>query len=246
MAEDAATVDALSGARQLPGVARGGPLPFSHFGMSEQDSRDRMLEAMQLLERLLTEETVDFDGRRHHCRQISIYPRPVQRQIPIWLGSLSPESIEAAAMHAYGLMGGSAVLLEKLQVAVTTYRNQAEARAQPLVLSRYFCCHRDGRTAIARAVSFVRDFARNMGAVRRQAAEQGRTATPFGVDAAALAEERILANSIIGDVDTCCERIYTLREALGPHTLILSPAAYQSADNSTALSLFAKRIRDRF
>ncbi|WP_426994534.1 LLM class flavin-dependent oxidoreductase [Methylomonas sp. CM2] len=140
VAEDAATVDALSGGRLLLGVARGGPFPlqFQHFGVDQATSRERLLEGALLLEKLLTEENVDFDGRYYRYQQVSIYPRPRQSRIPIWLAALSPESIALAATRGYGLMGASAAPVEKLHTALASYRARAAQTAPPFVLSRYF------------------------------------------------------------------------------------------------------------
>lgn len=243
VAEDAATVDALSNGRLLLGVGRGGPFPaqFQHFRVPQEESRERLLEALPLLERLLTEEAVEFSGRWHRCERVTVYPRPVQPRIPLWLASLSPEGIRLAAARGYGLMGPSPAPVEKLQAVLADYR--AQGGGQPFVLSRFFFCHPQHATAIAEAVPFVRDFARNMGAVLRQAGE-GQP-TPFGVGADALAEERILANSIIGDAEACADKIRSLAAALGPHTLILKPAAYDPAANREALKLFAEQIQPR-
>lgn len=250
VAEDAATVDALSGGRLLLGVARGGPFPaqFRNFAVSAEESRERTLEALPLLERLLGEEDVDFAGRWHRCEHVTIYPRPLQARIPLWLASMSPEGIALAATRGYGLMGPSPAPTEKLRAVLGAYLAQASGDTLPFVLSRFFFCHRDRATAIAQAVPFVRDFARNMGAALQQATAEhkgGELPTPFGVGADALVEERILANSIIGDVEECADRIRALAAALGPHTLILKPAAYDPAANREALSLFAEQVRPR-
>ncbi|NJA07485.1 LLM class flavin-dependent oxidoreductase [Methylococcaceae bacterium WWC4] len=244
VAEDAATVDALSGGRLLLGVARGGPFPlqFQHFGVDQATSRERLLEGALLLEKLLTEENVDFDGRYYRYQQVSIYPRPRQSRIPIWLAALSPESIALAATRGYGLMGASAAPVEKLHTALASYRARAARTAPPFVLSRYFFCAEHRRAAIDAALPFVRDFARNMGAAIQRAAQSGSAELPFGVEAEAFAEERILANAIVGDVAECLDKIRALHHALGPHTLILKPASYDPLANRAALSLIAGHL----
>ena len=62
----------------------------------------------------------------------------------------------------------------------------------------------------------------------------------------ALLEERILANSIIGDVAECRDRVQVLAEALGPHHLILKPASCDPEANRRALTLFAEKVRPQF
>lgn len=247
VAEDAATVDALSGGRLLLGVARGGPFPlqFQHFGVDHATSRERLLEGVLLLEKLLTEEHVDFDGHYYRYRQVSIYPRPLQASIPIWLAGLSPDSIALAAARGYGLMGASATPVAKLQTALATYRAHATQTVQPFVLARYFFCAENRRAAVDTALPSVRDFARNMGAAIQNAVQTGSTVLPFGVEAAEFAEERILANAIVGDAEECLDKIRALHDALGSHTLILKPASYDPSANRSALSLIAEHLDPR-
>jgi len=246
VAEDAATVDALSNGRLLLGVARGGPFPkqFHNFRIAQEETRERTLEALPLLERLLHEESVDFSGRWHHYEKVSVYPRPVQTRIPMWLASMSPEGITCAAEQGYGLMGPSPAPIEKLQSVLTAYRSLTNRIDRPFILSRFFFCHHDRKTAIARAVPFVRDFARNMGITTQQAQTlPAVSAAPTSFETESLVEERILANAIIGDVEECADKIRAISSALGSHTLILKPATYDPIANREALTLFAEKIQ---
>ncbi len=47
----------------------------------------RIEEQIEVLRRLWCEELVTFDGRWHHLDEVGINPLPVQRPIPIWMGS---------------------------------------------------------------------------------------------------------------------------------------------------------------
>lgn len=249
VAEDAATVDALSNGRLLLGVGRGGPFPdqFKHFHVSPDDSRAQMFEALALVQRLLAEEHVSFSGRYYQCEDVSVYPRAVQAAIPVWLASVSPAGIAHAAQGGHGLMAPSPAPTQKLVELVSAYRAAAaQAGRVPhgFAVSRFFFCAPGRRQAIDAAVPFVRDFARNMGAAIALAAARGG-ALPFGQNPEAFDEERILATSIIGDPADCAERVQALRAALGDFTLMLKPAAYDMQANREALSLFADQVRPR-
>ncbi len=249
VAEDAATVDALSNGRLLLGVGRGGPFPdqFKHFHVAPDDSRAQMLEGLALVQRLLAEVHVSFSGRHYQCEDVSVYPRPAQARLPVWLASVSPEGVDEAARQGYGLMAPSPAPTPKLVELVQAYRAaaaQAGRAAGAFTVSRFFFCAPDRRTAIDAAVPFVRDFARNMGAAIALAQQRGG-ALPFGQNPQAFDEARILATSIIGDPDDCLERVQALRAALGDFTLMLKPAAYDMAANRAALGLFAERVRPR-
>ena len=103
VAEDAATVDLLSGGRLMLGVARGGPFPeqFRLFGVSVDDSRSRFFESLDLVERLLGEEQVDHEGRWFHVAGATTQPRPLQRPLPIWIASLDPQAVQRADARGY-------------------------------------------------------------------------------------------------------------------------------------------------
>lgn len=45
------------------------------------------------------------------------------------------------------------------------------------------------------------------------------------------------------DPVACLERCLALREAIGPHVLLLKPASYEPAVNLRSLTLFAERVR---
>jgi len=250
VAEDAATVDALSNGRLLLGVGRGGPFPdqFKHFHVSPDDSRAQMIEALALVQRLLAEEHVSFSGRWYQCEDVSVYPRAVQARIPVWLASVSAAGVTHAAQAGHGLMAPSPAPTQKLVELVSAYRAAQSAAglsaAGGFAVSRFFFCAPDRRRAIDAAVPFVRDFARNMGAAIALAATRGG-ALPFGQNPDAFDEERILATSIIGDPAECADRVQALRAALGEFTLMLKPAAYDMQANREALTLFAEQVRPR-
>ena len=47
-----------------------------------------------MLRRLWTDELVTFDGTWHHLDRIGLNPMPVQRPIPIWMGSFVGQVVE--------------------------------------------------------------------------------------------------------------------------------------------------------
>jgi alkanesulfonate monooxygenase SsuD/methylene tetrahydromethanopterin reductase-like flavin-dependent oxidoreductase (luciferase family) len=244
VAEDAATVDAISGGRLMLGVAKGGPFPdqFRHFGVSHDESRERMRESLALLEKIFAATSVDHDGTFHHYRDLSVYPRPLRARLPIWLASMAEDSVALAAQRGYGLMTPSAAPLEKVAAHLSAYRAQCVGEAPLPVVARYFLCHRDGARAREEALPFIRDFAKNMRAAIRQI-PAAAPIQPFGQPAAAYEEARLLDNAIVGDAHECLERCLEIAEKIGPHVLLLKPASYEAAQQRRALTLFAESVR---
>lgn len=244
VAEDAATVDTLSAGRLLLGVAKGGPFPdqFRHFGVSHDDSRDRLYEGLDLLEKVFAGTGVDHDSRHFHYQDLSVYPRPVRSPLPIWLASFADDSLALAARRGYGLMGPSAAPVARMRALLDSFAAHGPERSPPFVLARYILCHEDHGRAREEALPFIRDFGKNMRAAIRSI-PAAAPVKPFGEPAAAFEEAQLLDNAIVGDPAACIEQCLALKETLGPLVLLLKPASYDPEVNRRSLSLFAEQVR---
>ena len=96
VAEDIATLDNLCNGRLAFGIAKGGPFPEQnkHFAAPKSESRAKMLEAMALIHKLLYEADVSFNGQYYQCDQVTIYPKPLQPEIPVYVASSDDDAIE--------------------------------------------------------------------------------------------------------------------------------------------------------
>lgn len=234
VAEDVASLDLLSGGRIEFGVARGGPFPvqYRQAGIASADvARERMHEALALIRRLWTEPETQFDGRFFRYERVAVYPRPLQRPVPVWLASLSGDSLRVAAEHGDGLMATPSADLG--QVAVQVQAERARRGDFPFAIARFFHCDEDGPRAIAHGIEAVRAYPRLMGV---QFAP-GQWPPMFAPDAP---EAVILANAIIGTPGQCIARATELRDKLGPHHLLLKPATHDPAEARASLALFAR------
>jgi alkanesulfonate monooxygenase SsuD/methylene tetrahydromethanopterin reductase-like flavin-dependent oxidoreductase (luciferase family) len=107
VAEELATLDALSDGRAELIVARG----ISHetdaaFGIAPDELRARFDEHLRLLLMLLEKPEVSWEGRfRGPLEGITTTPRPVQEpRPPVWIGSGSAVSADLAAEHGLPLV----------------------------------------------------------------------------------------------------------------------------------------------
>lgn len=145
VAEDAATVDLISQGRFDLGVGLGyRPAEFSAQGLSPSERGARLTEGIQIVQRLLSDDTVTIDGRFTRLKDIRITPPALQRpHPPIWLGALAPKAIERAARLGFHFQSvGPAALnaaydaaLEKFGRSPAHYRI-AQARAIYVARSR--------------------------------------------------------------------------------------------------------------
>ena len=88
LAKQLATLDAMSGGRVRLGIGVGGSAPeYEALGEDFHTRGRRCEEQIDLLRRLWTQETVDFEGRWDTVHGAGLDPLPVQRPIPIWIGA---------------------------------------------------------------------------------------------------------------------------------------------------------------
>jgi probable F420-dependent oxidoreductase len=88
VAKQAAELDLLTGGRLRLGVGVGRQwMEYEALNEDFHDRGQRIEEQVEVLRRYWTEELVTFEGKWHHLDRVGINPLPVQRPIPIWMGS---------------------------------------------------------------------------------------------------------------------------------------------------------------
>jgi probable F420-dependent oxidoreductase len=95
VAKQAAELDLLTGGRLRLGVGVGRNwMEYEALNEDFSNRGARIEEQVAVLRRLWTEELVTFDGEWHHLDRIGLNPMPVQRPIPIWMGSFVGKVVE--------------------------------------------------------------------------------------------------------------------------------------------------------
>ena len=103
VAKQAAEVDVLTGGRLRLGIGIGwNDVEYEALGQSFSNRGRRSEEQIELLRKLWTEESVNFDGQYHKVSNAGINPLPVQRPIPIWLGGGEDRVIQRIGKMADG------------------------------------------------------------------------------------------------------------------------------------------------
>ena len=108
LAKQCATIDVLSEGRLLPGFGIGSPLgpEWEALGIDTATRGRRTDEGLTVIKRLWTEESVDFVGRFVTLRGASIAPRPVQPELPMWIGGGSAAAVKRTARFGTGWQAG--------------------------------------------------------------------------------------------------------------------------------------------
>ena len=96
LAVQLALLDNLSKGRIDVGIGKGtayNEYEFVGHGLRSTDSRERMEEAVDILQRAWRESPLDYDGRFHKLHVPAIRPKPVQQPgPPLWRSVISPGS----------------------------------------------------------------------------------------------------------------------------------------------------------
>jgi alkanesulfonate monooxygenase SsuD/methylene tetrahydromethanopterin reductase-like flavin-dependent oxidoreductase (luciferase family) len=106
MAEDALTVDALSGGRFRLGVGVGyRPEEFAAFGVPMSARWSVMEQGLQILRAAFDGRPIDA-SRHPELAGVTVTPGPLEGGGPeLWLGTFGPQGIDRAARYADGLLG---------------------------------------------------------------------------------------------------------------------------------------------
>ena len=95
--EEIAMLDHLTDGRLEIGTAVGIPQEIARVGMTMDEARERNDEAMQVLDLLLAQEEVSFDGKYSKFEKLRPLPRPRQQPSPPkWTTVVSDESARKA------------------------------------------------------------------------------------------------------------------------------------------------------
>ena len=101
LAKQCATVDVLSEGRLLPGFGIGSPLgpEWEALNIDTRTRGRRTDESLEIIARLWREDSVDFAGRHYKLKAASISPKPVQADLPMWIGGSSDAAIRRTREH---------------------------------------------------------------------------------------------------------------------------------------------------
>jgi alkanesulfonate monooxygenase SsuD/methylene tetrahydromethanopterin reductase-like flavin-dependent oxidoreductase (luciferase family) len=216
LAEEAATLDLLSGGRLDLGIGKGyRHSEFRGFQIPPEEAEARFEEAVQVMTRAWTTRSrFSHQGRFWHFEDIVVEPPPAQTpHPPLWVAAGNPHSIKRAAARGFNLIldqyASPATLAERIGI----YKAEREANGldfDPM------------QVAVARQLYVAKDTADKEAALLRQAEYTKRTVDvsrmPGGkpgahvlayADKAGATEE----NALFGTPDEIARMIGTLRDA---------------------------------
>ena len=108
LAKQCATIDVLSDGRLLPAFGIGSPLApeWEALGVDTKTRGRKTDECLEIIRRLWREESVDFGGAFYKLKGAAIAPKPVQPDLPMWIGGSTDAAIRRTARIGTGWQAG--------------------------------------------------------------------------------------------------------------------------------------------
>ncbi|HEX2941981.1 MAG TPA: LLM class flavin-dependent oxidoreductase [Rhodopila sp.] len=244
LAEQAATVDLLSGGRLDFGIGKGyRHNEFASFGIPMEEAEPRFQEAIDIIAKAWTaNERFDFHGRFWQFDNIIVEPPTAQKpHPPFWQGAGHPDSIRKVAARGHNLLLDQFASIGDTIARFNVYRDAMTANGfafSPM------------QVGVARAFHVARDQADKEAALDRRLAAQRRmnaiSQRPDGNNTASImafsdTREASEESALYGSPDEICRKIERLRDA-GIEYVLLNGGG-TSREN---LRRFAREIMPHF
>jgi alkanesulfonate monooxygenase SsuD/methylene tetrahydromethanopterin reductase-like flavin-dependent oxidoreductase (luciferase family) len=250
LAEQAATLDLLSGGRLDFGIGSGYRYnEFHGFDIALDEARERFEESIDVILKAWTSnEPFTHRGKYWTFRDIVVEPQSFRRPHPaVWMGAGSERSIRDVARRGFNLLLGQYSSPADVGRNIAIYRDAVEARGEPwdpmrVGVTRSFFVTDDPRE---RDAALERRLAGRMRMLKLGTTPDGRVLG--GPDSAEGDPAEInLASAIYGAPDEIARRIEALRGA-GAGYLLLSNGAPGGGERARRnLRRFAREVMPAF
>ncbi len=215
LAEQAATLDLISGGRFDFGIGKGyRHSEFKGFQIAPEEAEARFEEAVEVMTRAFTtRERFSHRGRFWHFEDIVVEPPPAQKpHPPFWVAAGSEHSIRRAAARGFNLILDQYASAAADRRAHRDLQSRAQARGLPFDPMQ---------VAVARQLYVANDEADKQAALVRQAAYTKRTVDVSRKPDGKAAGSHVLAyadkaggteeNALFGTPDEICAMLEALQ-----------------------------------
>ena len=265
IAEEAATVDLLSGGRLDLGVGRGYQWGEYHKLNIAMDQADRRFhEALDVLVQGWTaREPFEHQGEFWTFNDMTVHPRPVQQpHPPLWVAASSQPSMDRIAAHGWNLLVGQGESFSRVASQLDYFRaavgeaggNGDDAPGRVTVARAMYTASNFEQVVADARVPFMwfKETGNEVGAPPERRGEllpdnfaeyRRRFSAESSVDFKQMAEEVIL----FGDPDEVSEKVEVLRQS-GVEKVILfvNYGGIEHRKVLDSLELFAKEVMPAF
>jgi alkanesulfonate monooxygenase SsuD/methylene tetrahydromethanopterin reductase-like flavin-dependent oxidoreductase (luciferase family) len=223
MAEQAATLDLISGGRLDFGIGKGyRHSEFKGFRIPPEEAEPRFDEAVGVIVKAFTSrERFSHQGQFWQFDDIVVEPPPMQKpHPPLWVAAGSEASIRKAARRGFNLILDQYASPSQLGERIALYRAELQAQGQVFDPSRVAVARQlyvakdkaDTEAALARAAQYTQ---RTVDVSRAPGASRGSHVLSYA-DGAGGTE----ANALYGTPDELCRKLAELRRAGAEYFLL--------------------------
>lgn len=211
-ADQLATLDVISGGRLVLGVGMGyRDEELRAFGVDRKDRSPRMLEALEVMQKLWTGEPIDHQGRFFTVKADGASLRPLQRPgPPTWMAAMTPKTLERAARMGMAPYIGPSVPISKVAEWLPMYRELTGDPAATAPVRRDVFVVSDRKQAWEMSAPFIEE---------KYQLYLSQGFDPTLADAGSL-RQAISERVIVGDIDDCSAMVKQYFE-MGASPLIL-------------------------
>ena len=134
VAEEIATLDVICGGRLIFGVGLGyREAEFEAFGVNPREKVGRMIEALELIKCLWTEDNVTFEGKFFRVHDATCTIRPVQKPYPpIWIAANADVSVARSGRLGYPWFVNPHAALPTIERQWNLYKEALAKAGHPL------------------------------------------------------------------------------------------------------------------
>jgi alkanesulfonate monooxygenase SsuD/methylene tetrahydromethanopterin reductase-like flavin-dependent oxidoreductase (luciferase family) len=239
LAEQAATLDLLSGGRLDLGIGKGYRYnEFAGFCVPMAEADERFDESLEVMLKAWTSNTPwSHHGKHWQFENVVVEPPSAQKPHPrLWMGAGSPDSIKKVAALGYNLLLDQFALTEQIGERIALYRAEVEARG------RVFDPMNVGVTRSVNVVDTPAELERAVDA--RMAARQRIDRLAQGPNgqgrARNLTRADAQAGALYGTPDVIAAKLQALRDVGAAYVLL------NSAGGLTTLRRFARELMPAF
>ena len=224
LAEQAATLDLISGGRFDFGIGKGyRHSEFKGFQIAPEEAQARFEEAVAVMERAFTtRERFSHRGRFWHFEDIVVEPPPAQRpHPPFWVAAGSANSIRRAAARGFNLILDQYASPEQIAERIGIYK--AERKLHGLSFDPM-------QVVVARQLYVAKDETDKQAALARQATYTKRTVDVSRMPESKQTGSHVLAYAdkpggteeyaLYGTSDEICAKLEALQDAGAQYVLL--------------------------
>ena len=160
VAEDVASLDVMSEGRAIFGIGLGyREVEFEGFGVQMRDRVPRMLESLELIKRLWTEDEVTFEGRFFQLHNATCTIRPVQKPLPpIWIAANADPAVVRTARLGLSWFVNPHAALPTIERQWERYKQVLAEANHPMPAARPICLELHVAPTHEEAVETARPF----------------------------------------------------------------------------------------